>query len=217
MMIAGADEAGRGCVLGPLVIAVAVAKEEAAEGLKKAGVKDSKLLSASSRERLAKVVRKECGVLVEKIAAEELNVLMKRKVSLNEIEAMRIAKMLMKLGEGVKAVYVDSPDTEAKRFERRIRKYFDAPFSIVSEHKADFKYPIVSAASIVAKVERDAEIGRIKKIVGYDFNSGYSSDAVTIDYLKKNLHNPKLRPFIRMEWKTVANLKQRKISEFDAE
>ncbi|MFA6036369.1 MAG: ribonuclease HII [Candidatus Micrarchaeia archaeon] len=217
MLVAGADEAGRGCVLGPLVIAVAVAKEEAAAGLKAAGVKDSKLLSASARERLALLVRKECGVLVEKITAEELNVLMKKKVSLNEIEAMRIARMLAKLGEDVKAVYVDSPDTDPKRFEKRIRKYHDAPFAIVSEHKADFRYPIVGAASIVAKVERDAEIERIKKIVGYDFNSGYSSDEVTIEYLKKNLHNPKLRPYIRMEWKTVVNMKQRKISEFGEE
>ena len=214
MMIAGADEAGRGCVIGPLVIAVAVAKEGAEKGLKKAGVKDSKMLSKSARERLAGVVHKECGVLVEKITAEELNVLMKKKVSLNEIEAMRIARMLSKLGGEVKAVYVDSPDTEAKRFERRIRKYFDAPFEIVCEHRADARHPIVGAASIVAKVERDAEIERIKKVVGHDFNSGYSSDSVTIAYLKKNLHDERLKPFVRTEWKTIANLKQRKIDDF---
>lgn len=214
LLVGGADEAGRGCVLGPLVIAVAVAKPDVEAGLKEQGVKDSKMLSASARERLAKVVRKECGVLVERVTAEELNKLMKKKISLNEIEAMRIAKMLMKLGSGIKIVYVDSPDTEAQRFERRIREYFDAPFDISCEHKADAKHPIVGAASIVAKTERDAAIAEIKKIVGYDFNSGYSSDPVTVAYLKENLDNPKLKPYIRTEWQTVANMRQKKMDEF---
>jgi len=215
MMIAGADEAGRGCVIGPLVIAVAVAKEEAAKRLRRAGVRDSKLLSASARKRLAVKVRRECGVLVDMVTAEELNRLMGRRISLNEIEAMRIAKMFMKLGEGVRAAYVDSPDTEPERFERRIRRYYNAPFAVMCENKADFKYPIVGAASIIAKVERDAEIERIKRIVGFDFNSGYSSDAVTVAYLKKNLHKPELQPFIRKEWETVSRMKQRRISDFE--
>lgn len=213
-MIGGVDEAGRGCVLGPLVIAIAVAKQEVADGLRALGVRDSKELTPKKREELAALVRKECGVVVLKISAEELNELMGRHVSLNEIEALWIAKGLMKLGEGVKRVYIDSPDTVAKRFEKRIRKYYDAPFELSCEHKADANHPIAGAASIVAKVERDAEIAKIKKIVGYDFNSGYSSDPVTIDYLAKNLHNEKLKPYIRTKWKTIARLGQKKISEF---
>ncbi|VVC02580.1 Ribonuclease HII [Candidatus Burarchaeum australiense] len=215
-MIGGVDEAGRGCVLGPLVIGIAVAKESVAEGLLRHGVKDSKELTPKKREHLAVIVRKECGVLVLKIIAEELNELMARHVSLNEIEAMRIAGGLMRLGEGVKRVYVDSPDTKSGKFEKRIRKYFDAPFELVCENKADANYPIVSAASIVAKVERDAEIGKIKKLVGYDFNSGYSSDPVTIAYLEKNLHNPALQPYIRKEWKTITRMRHRKLNDFEA-
>ncbi|RLG18788.1 ribonuclease HII [Candidatus Micrarchaeota archaeon] len=214
-MIAGVDEAGRGCVLGPLVIGLAVAKQRVAAQLKLDGVKDSKELNHGRRKKLAAKIRKACGVLLIEIPATDLNLLMKKRISLNEIEAMRIAKALMKLGEGVSSVYVDSPDAIPKMFERRIRKYYDAPFEIVCENKADSNHPIVAAASIVAKVARDEKIEEIKKIVGFDFGSGYSSDPRTVGYLKKNLHEPKLQEFIRKKWSTIDGLKQRKLSEFE--
>ena len=217
-MIAGVDEAGRGCVLGPLVIGIAVAKPGVAAGLKAKGVKDSKELSHKKRKQLAAVVRKECGIVLIEIPATELNLLMGKRISLNEIEAMRIARGFMKLGEGVKSAYVDSPDAKPEKFERRIRRYYDAPFEIVSENKADSKYPIVGAASIVAKVARDERIAEIKRIVGYDFGSGYSSDPRTVEYLTRNLHEPKLQKFIRTRWATIEWLKnalrQKKLDDF---
>ena len=77
---------------------------------------------------------------------------------------------------------------------------------VTAEHKADYNYPIVSAASIIAKVTRDAEIEKIKKKVGFNFNSGYSSDVITRKYLEENYDNPILDPYIRKRWSTYQRL-----------
>ena len=215
IIIAGADEAGRGCVLGPLVICIATAEKNNEGKLKIIGVKDSKLLRPSAREKLFSKIKNICGdTLVIKINANELNELM-RKHSLNEIEAMKIGEALNDLKNRPQEIYVDSPDTEADRFRRRIRKYFKGDAEIISEHKADFNYPIVSAASIIAKVERDRTIELIKKELGFDFGSGYSSDERTINFLRKNLHRTDVQKYVRKEWETIEKLKQKKLTEFE--
>ncbi len=210
-LTAGADEAGRGCVIGPLVICIASIEQDNEKELVTLGAKDSKVLSPSSRERIYEKLKKVCKFKLIKITAEELNSSMK-KHSLNEIEAMKISEGLK--GEKFSVFYVDSPDTDKERFAKRIQKY-GIKMKIVSEHKADSKFPIVSAASIAAKVERDAEIGRIKQELGYDFNSGYTSDPITIDYIKKNLGDKRLQKYLRMEWVTIDRMKQRTLGDFE--
>ena len=212
MIIAGADEAGRGAVLGPLVLCLACVDEDKEIELRRMGAKDSKLLSPAQRVRISKSIRTLCDLHVVHITARELNEEMK-KHSLNEIEAMRIGNALASAGD-IATVYVDSPDPEAANFDKRIRKYYSGNARIVSEHKADFKYAIVSAASIIAKVERDAEIERIKKELGFDFNSGYTSDEITIEFLKNNLHRKEVQHYLRIKWETVNRLAQKKITEF---
>ncbi len=213
-VIAGADEAGRGCLIGPLVIGIAFAPEGSDEEIKRIGARDSKLLSPSARTRLYKELAPVCRFKLVKITAEELNSLMK-KHSLNEIEAMKIAEGMK--GEEVSEFFVDSPDTVTARFEKRIRSYNPNIPKIVSEHKADSTYPIVSAASIAAKVERDEEIEKIKRELDFDFGSGYTSDERTIDFVKKNLANKTLQKYLRTKWATLDNLKQRKLGEFEEE
>ena len=215
IIIAGVDEAGRGCVLGPLVICIAVAEKEDEAKLKRIGAKDSKLLSPSARSKLFGKIKDICiDTVVIKINADELDELMK-KHSLNEIEAMKIGNALNTVQNKLDTIFVDSPDTEAGRFKRRIRKYFGADSEIVSEHKADFNYPIVSAASIIAKVERDKVIELIKKELGHDFGSGYTSDERTINFLKKNLHRKDVQKYIRKRWDTIEKMKQKKLTEFE--
>jgi len=199
------------------VIGVATIDSEKEAELKKLGAKDSKLISPVGRERLYPIMKETCvETHTIKITAEELNVLMD-KFSLNEIEAMKAAELLKLLKKKPAKLFVDSPDGVAKRFEERIRAYLpkesNLKLEICSEHKADYNYPVVSAASIVAKVDRDAEIEKIKKIVGEDFGSGYSSDPRTIDFLKRNLARPEVRKFVRMKWETVAKLGQTKLFE----
>lgn len=216
ILIAGADEAGRGCVLGPLVICIATVEREKEAQLRKIGVKDSKLLTPKRREHLFGKIKRICKeIAVIKLTASILNDRM-RKHSLNEIEAMEMGRALSSLKYPPEVVYVDAPDSVEEMFHARLRKYYKGDAELVCEHKADLNYPIVSAASILAKVERDAVIEQIKKEFSCDFGSGYSSDERTIEFLKNNFHRQQLHKYIRKEWETVEKLKQRKLSDFDA-
>lgn len=204
-------------MLGPLVVCLATVEKEREEELRKIGVKDSKLLTPKKREHLYGKITSICNeFVVMKTTASTLNDVMK-KYSLNEIEAMEFGKALSILKMPPETVYIDSPDTVAKRFCTRIRKYHSGDEKLICEHKADFNYPICSAASVIAKVERDAVIEEIKKELGCDFGSGYTSDDRTIDFLKKNFHRAEIHKYIRKEWATIDRLKQRKLSEFDAD
>lgn len=213
-MITGADEAGRGCIIGPLVICCASINQLEEFRLKELGVKDSKKLSARRREELTCDIEKLCRLTVIKISAVELNELMDRH-SLNEIEAMKIAEAvnISEIEEG-STLYVDSPDNYPSKFAKRIEKYLTKKMKLVSENYAEDKYLCVAAASVIAKVTRDREIERIKEIVGHDFHSGYTSDPITINYLKHHVEDEKLQPFLRKKWKTLLNIKQKRLSEY---
>lgn len=211
-MILGIDEAGRGCVIGPMVIAAAQIGPMEEYSLKQMGVKDSKLLEPKKREQLYLKIKQVCKIKKIIIEAEELDKMME-KYSLNEIEAIKIAK-LMESFEDAKKAYIDSPDSVPANFAKRIRRYTKKEIEIVSENKADRNYPIVAAASIVAKVNRDAQIEMIKKEIGYDFNSGYTSDEKTIEFLKKHGDDENVQKYLRHKWATLKRLNQKKISDF---
>ena len=214
-MICGIDEAGRGCILGPMVLCAASIDPFDEFKLKELGVKDSKKLTPHQREELFPQVQKVCKSVVVKITAEELTKLMDRH-NLNEIEAQKAAEAIQMSGT-LTRVYVDSPDNIPEKFAARMMAYFPKgkkPPEIVAENKADDKYLIVGAASIIAKVVRDKEIEKIKDEIGYDFNSGYTSDPFTMAFLAKHGNEMKVRKYIRHKWATLANLRQKKIIDF---
>ena len=159
-LVAGCDEAGRGCVLGPLVLAVCVIDKNKEKMFKDAGVKDSKLLSSKQREELFELIKKEAEEYkIVVVPAEELNILMDR-FSLNEIEAQKAAFAISKLKSTPLYLVFDSPDTTTTKFTKRIKDNLKAikheyNYNIISEHKADLNHPSVSCASILAKVTRD--------------------------------------------------------------
>jgi len=101
------------------------------------------------------------------------------------------------------------------KFAKRIEKYMKTKHKIVSANHADDLYLIVSAASIVAKVTRDREIEKIKKEVGIDFNSGYTSDPTTQMYIKKRHEYPALLPYLRTKWSTLRADNQKKLLDFE--
>lgn len=202
-MVAGVDDAGRGCVIGPLVIAGVVMKEEDLPKLVRLGVRDSKLLSPHRREVLAAEIR---GI-AEKYAVVKLTpgeidaiVLAGRKLhKLNWLEAQAMARVLETLKPD--KAYVDASDVVEKRFEKDILDCLTFKLDVVSEHKADRNYPIVSAASIIAKVERDKEIAELAEAYG-NFGSGYPSDPRTIRFLERCLEKSCDYPeFVRRSWK----------------
>lgn len=214
ILVAGADEAGRGAVLGPLVICVAICEKEKEHLLRTIGIKDSKMLSPEKREELAREIVKYCHIHVQKITAKRINELMRKGVSLNEIEAMYVADALKEIEpeivEKIEKVYVDAPDPEAIKFTYRIRSLLSSDSRISpklhSSHKADAIYPIASAASIIAKVTRDEEIEKIKKELGCDFGTGYPHDEMAINCIKQNVDNPILLKYLRSEWSTAKRI-----------
>jgi len=214
MIIAGVDEAGRGCVIGPLVIAAVSIKDSGIKKLKEIGVRDSKLLTRKRRGEIYEEILQNCEeVKVVKIPPKIINKTMEDKISLNKLELKYFVK-LIKMFNKTNVVYVDCPDVKEERFEKEILKRMNKKIKVISMHKADVRIPIVSAASIVAKVVRDKEIEKIKKKLKYDFGSGYPSDKKTRDFLKRMMLLPEVKKHIRTKWKTLEKLKQRKITEF---
>jgi ribonuclease HII len=81
------------------------------------------------------------------------------------------------------------------------------PVQVISEHQADRNYPVVSAASIIAKVERDHTIEELKCNYG-DFGSGYMSDPKTKNFLYTLARKRGEYPdFVRRSWKPAKSAK----------
>ncbi|MHC3129940.1 MAG: ribonuclease HII [Candidatus Bathyarchaeota archaeon] len=209
MLIAGVDEAGRGPVIGPLVIAGVSIDEKDLPKLVDLGVKDSKLLSPQKRETLAVYIRElalKWHIILLSPAEIDRVVESKRKLhKLNRLEAVTMARVIAVLKPDV--VYVDASDVLADRFGEHIAENLSFSPKIISEHKADVKYPIVSAASIIAKVERDTVISQLQKKHG-NIGCGYPSDSNTIKFLEDWIRNFGSYPdFVRKSWKTAKRVK----------
>jgi len=125
---------------------------------------------------------------------------------LNWLEAQAMAKVIELLKPDI--AYVDASDVLEERFKKQILEFLPFKVEIVSEHKADRKYPVVSAASIIAKVERDREIAELKARYG-DFGCGYPTDPKTLEFLHRLLENFKEYPeFVRKSWKPAKRIRQ---------
>ncbi|MGC8497549.1 MAG: ribonuclease HII [Thermoplasmata archaeon] len=201
MIIAGLDEAGRGPVIGPLIVAGLSCEPDKLKDIK---VRDSKTLLPRARtilfEKLENVADQ---IIIKKIEAYEIDNL-RKSMTLNAIELNAFAEIINQMH--CKKVYVDAVDVNDLRFGNNLMNLTNNKYEIISEHKADSTYPIVSAASIIAKVTRDREIEKLKKIIG-DFGSGYPSDPKTITFLKNYFKDHGSYPeHVRMSWKSITNL-----------
>jgi len=210
MLIGGVDDAGRGAVIGPLVIAGVLVDESIVPKLVQIGVKDSKLLSPKRREQLAKEIRKlskKHSVL--KLSPAEVDKVVKtgkKFYKLNRLEAHAMAKVICNLKPDI--VYVDASDVSPDRFRQYIMEEIPFKVQIVSEHKADRLYPVVSAASILAKVERDGAIAELKEKYS-EIGSGYIADPQTVRFLESWIRNFESYPdFVRDSWKPAQRLKK---------
>jgi len=206
--VAGVDEAGRGCIMGPLVIAGILVEEEAEEELRIIGVRDSKLLSPARREALAPqiiAIARKCSYF--ELSPRSIDTVVNRKQrlrSLNYMEAMAMAKIIRELEPDV--AYLDPSDVLPERFADQILKVLKKKPKIVSEHNADERYPVVSAASILAKVRRDQIVSELRERYG-NFGSGYCHDDRTINFLTHLLRSGSTLPeFVRSSWKTIRNI-----------
>jgi len=202
MQICGIDDAGRGSMLGPLVIAGISLDKKNLRKISSLGVKDSKKLSPKLRESLYKqIIKIVDDYHVAKISPKSIDASVK-KHCLNGLEAKYMAKVVSKLNPDTS--YVDSCDVNPQRFGKEISRLSDN-HKIKSYHHADSRFVVVSAASILAKVTRDRAIAKLRK--DYDLGSGYPSDSLTVKfvtkYYKKNHEMPN---FVRKSWKPVQKI-----------
>jgi ribonuclease HII len=210
MKIAGVDDAGRGPIIGPLVIAGVLMEEKDLPLLKSLGVKDSKLLSPHRREQLAAEIKKIAVkwhiVSLPPQKIDDIVTNGKKLHKLNRLEAHTMAEVITALKPDI--AYVDASDVLADRFGKHIEERLPFKIKIVSEHKADRTYVAVSAASIIAKVERDRLIEELADKYG-DMGSGYVTDPKTIKFLENWIKKHGSYPdFVRKSWKPAKKLKE---------
>jgi ribonuclease HII len=211
-VICGVDEAGKGSVLGPLVVAaVACGSEEEAGAI---GARDSKLLSPKRREEIYAEILNRFQVATRIIQPERIDA--RPRLSLNTCIARAHAAVVSDLR--AETAILDACDVDAKRYGRTVARFLTRRCRLLSVHEADRKHPVVGAASIVAKVLRDRAIADIAREHG-EIGSGYPSDPVTIAYLRNYLKNRKAPPpFARWSWETtrilVNELHQTRILDF---
>lgn len=221
-------------MIGPLVVSTVSVSKGKESKFSKIGVRDSKLLTSRKRLFLYDEIYSIAEeVKVYKIDPLEINEAMRNKISINELEALNFARLIDSLVVVPSKIFLDSPDVISERFGTRVgffcksarlissgtRRPKDDKSSaqsiqVVSEHKADARYPVVSAASIIAKVVRDKEIERISDKTGIEIGSGYPSDRYTVDAIRKHLGTNHLEPYLRSYWQTLKNIRQLKIEEF---
>lgn len=206
--ILGIDEAGRGSVIGPLVICGLVIDEKDEHKLREIKVKDSKQLTPKKREELAPKIEKiATHIVVLRVPACKIDANRRKGVNLNQIEAIKMAEIINLL-EPDKAI-IDSPAYNTNKFRDYLwSKLENKNVELACENYADETYPVVSAASIIAKVDRDANIEELKKKVGYDFGVGYPHDAKTIEFLNKLAEQDggRLPMFVRHTWDTAERI-----------
>jgi len=228
-IIAGVDEAGRGCVLGPLCIGlVAFESENLIEKFSVLGVRDSKKLSPEKREHLYSFIKKDCFTSFSKLSVNEIDT-----YNLNDLEFFNMSRLsdsFIKMFLSKNSydmfynidlnfdIYVDCPESDyiaySKKFMQKLSHHRN--IRVIGEHKADDKYVVVGAASIIAKVLRDNEMQLIKDkyFNEYgDIGSGYPSDAKTVTFLKNYYKNNKKFPEeTRMKWGTIEKIRRNTVA-----
>lgn len=204
-MICGVDEAGKGAVLGPLVVGVVGCE---AEEVLPAGVRDSKALTPRRREALYAEITASCPWRTVVVEAAEIDRL-RQDMTMNDLVARAHAEAVMSL-EGADQAYLDACDVNEERYRSKVAALVGNGCEVVARHHGDALFPVVSAASIVAKVTRDRALEDLRAEYGA-VGSGYPSDKVTIAYLKDYIAGHGTAPaFARTSWETVSRLFDRR-------
>ena len=204
----GIDEAGRGPVIGPMVLALVVINAENLDQLKTIGVRDSKELDKEKRNKLESIIERLSRLIIYEIIPPSII----DSYNLNTLEYETIIHMLTRakelLGADPEAVIIDAIGPPSK-----LKNYLFSKLAwlrstrLVIEPKADSRYTVVGAASIIAKVIRDTEIEKLRKLYGVK-GSGYPTDPATREWIiqsyKRNPTNPPW--FIRRTWSTLKQI-----------
>lgn len=212
----GADEAGKGPVLGPMVAAAVRADPASLPD----GLADSKRLSPARREELDASLRDAEGVAVA-TALVPVARIDDPTTDMNSLGVAVQAEALAAVAVDGDGAVVDAADTSEARFGTRVREALaevGLSVAVTAEHGADDTHPIVSAASVVAKVERDCRVADLAGEYG-NVGSGYPSDLTTRRFLADYLaDHGDLPDCARRSWSTcddlLASAEQSGLDEF---
>ncbi len=204
-LLLGIDDAGRGPVIGPMILAGCFIDSEIEKEFRSLGVRDSKQLTPRRREFLAKEIRKKAKAFdVVVVSPEEIDKSKDKGIKLNEVEAIMAAKIINNInkGKGKMKVVLDCPSPSIKKWDDFLKMHITnlSNLEIFCEHKADKNHISVSAASILAKSEREKQMDKLKKKYGKEIGSGYTSDPQTQKFVAKNAKNHK--GLFRKSWST---------------
>ncbi len=195
--VVGIDEAGRGAVIGPMIVAGVKIRNHKIDLLSKLGVRDSKKLTPHKREELYP----EIIELVEDYCIEEISFHDIDRRNLTELELERIAKIVNRLNP--KKVIVDSLGNLKRE---NLIKILKPGIVLIYEKKADDTYPPCQAASIIAKVTRDERIKRLHRKMGFNFGKGYPNKG-TMRFIESYFEKENILPLqTRRRWKGVRKI-----------
>ncbi|SIR30866.1 RNase HII [Haladaptatus litoreus] len=194
----GVDEAGRGPVLGSMFAAAVVIED--VDDLP-SGIGDSKTLSPERREAFAEQFREDDTIEIG-LAEIPTNRIDDPETDMNTLTVEAHAEAILQVAEDDAQGIVDACDTSESRFARRVTEEIAYPVEITAEHGADETHAIVGAASIVAKVERDAHVAELAEKHG-EVGSGYPSDPKTRAFLRDYVESHgELPDCARASWQT---------------
>lgn len=204
MKILGLDEAGRGPVLGPLVLGAVLVNEQDLDALSDLGVTDSKLMTRAQRETLFPQLEARFTTRTLHFAPEQL------EENLTQVELGGLAELINTLCP--EAVYIDAPvpPRAIPNFISQLETKLNKPTKVVAENKAELRYPVVAAASIVAKVSRDRAMLKLHETHG-DIGWGYPGEPKTQQFLQQCITQGAFPDFVRTRWATVQKLKQKSL------
>ncbi|MGA8710531.1 MAG: ribonuclease HII [Thermoplasmata archaeon] len=204
----GVDEAGRGSLVGPLVVGGFCLDASRIDELVALGAKDSKALSPSARERIFAGLD-SIGTRTEVVLSPRTIDRAVARGGLNDLEAEAFARILR--ATSAEVAYVDACDPNERRFGQRVARLAGGSTRVISRHHADRDFTVVGAASIVAKVLRDRALSRLRQRFGDALGSGYPSDAKTIEFVTATLADGRPVPaWMRASWSTMQRVKPRR-------
>lgn len=214
---AGIDEAGRGPVIGPMVVACVILSRRAARTLRELGVVDSKRLRADRREYLLPLILENADSYAIKVIEPRRIDEAVSKGMLNLLEAEVMGELLRELRPP--QAIVDSPMRNCRKFSELVRRFSGSDVRVRAENHADERYIQVAAASIVAKVERDRRMRELGSLIGLEVGSGYPHDPRTREVINRILRGESFpEDQVRWSWATIqrvlAKEKQSHLNDF---
>ena len=202
-MFCGVDEAGRGSVMGPLVVGTVFVEDDSI--LRDIGVKDSKKLTPKKREAMYDEITGSVPFWTVVVASAADVDSRRKEMSLNDVELNMFAEAVS--SRPCDTVYADCPDVNEVAFSEKLSRIIGLDAAVVAKHKADDTYPVVSAASIVAKVTRDRMLEEIQGEFDVNIGSGYPSDHYTMDFIAQWIkENGRAPEHVRCSWEPVRKM-----------